>query len=121
MDTPAIFPRLLDFVLLAPFMLRIFVSLFIFKLGLEVYNKKPDYSLILYFVTIVTLVLGLYTQAGAIIGIVTLKYDFYRNYWSKKDERVIPKNYFFLYTLAGVILLSFLVTGPGFLAFDLPF
>ncbi len=121
MNTLTIFPHLLDYVLLAPLVLRIFVSFFILSLGLDSYRKKADLTLIIYFGTVVLLILGLYTQIAVIAGVLALIIDMYRNYWSKRRNVDIPKNVYFIYGMAGVILLSLLVSGPGFLAIDLPF
>lgn len=121
MYQPAIFPHLLDYVLVAPLILRVFVALFIGSLVIDKFKKKFDIILIFYIATFVLLLLGLFTQIATILGILILKLDFYTKYWSKRASEDISRNTYFLYALAGAILISLLTTGPGFWAFDLPF
>ncbi len=120
MNTLTIFPYLLDYMLVSPLILRIFVGLFILSLTSDAY-KKIGLASVIYLGMVILLVLGLYTQIASILGILVLKYDLYSNYWSKRKVMDIPKNIYFLYGLAGIILLSLLFSGPGFWAFDLPF
>jgi uncharacterized membrane protein YphA (DoxX/SURF4 family) len=120
MNTLTTFPSLLDYLFFAPSILRLAVSLFILSLAFDKYYKKPDISLVFYVVSFILLFLGWHTQIASIIAIGTLKLDIYRNYWSKRKEEKISKNTYFLYGLAGIILLSLLATGPGAFAFDLP-
>lgn len=121
MNTFAFFPSLLDYMLLGPLLLRLAVSVFILHLGFQRYKKRLNWTLIFYVGVPILLILGLYTQISSLLGIAVLKFDIYTNFWSKRKEEKVPMNIYMLYGMAGVILLSFLVTGPGFLAFDLPF
>lgn len=64
--------------------------------------------------------LGLYTQIAVVLGVATLKFDFYFDYWKNRNTVPVPMEKYFLYALAGVILLTLIVTGPGAFAMDLP-
>ncbi len=64
--------------------------------------------------------LGLYTQITALAAIAILKLDFYWDYWTNRKTVPIPENQKILFGVFIVILISLLLTGPGFLAFDLP-
>ncbi len=112
----SIFPQLLFLGLIAPLLLRVTVGLFILSLGWENYKKPSKWTTIFYAVSGILLVLGLYTQIAALVGIIIIKTDF----WINKKTRMFSKNEMILYVMAVIILLSLLFTGPGFLAFDLP-
>ena len=114
------FPQLLTFGLVAPFLLRVTVAIFILSIGKTRYSKPYSWTAILYIAVGLALLAGIYTQIAAIIGIIIIKFDFYTNYMTKRGSDPITREIFMLYTFAAVILLSLLVTGPGFLAFDLP-
>lgn len=62
------------------------------------------------------LVLGLYTQAVAIVGIALIKLD----WWTKRKVSTVSKENMIIYAFSVVILLSLLVTGPGAIAIDWP-
>ena len=115
------FPIILDFVRLSPFLLRVIVSVFLISLGRDRSKKDFAWLSIFYFFFGILILLGLYTQISAIVSIVILKVDFYLDYW--KNRKIIPveKNSYFLYWMAGIILISLLFTGAGFRALDLPF
>lgn len=121
MHTLTTFPHLLDYGLAAPLLLRLTVGFFILVLTLDVYKKSWRWAIFFYAIVAILLVLGLYTQLSAIAGVIILKADFYINYWKNRKEIRVSKEMYMLYTLADIILLSLLVTGPGFFAFDLPF
>ncbi len=112
----SIFPSLLTFGLLAPFLLRVGVGLFIILFGWERFNKPYKLSSIIYFATGIMLMVGLYTQVVVIIGIILIKFD----YFVDRKFSPISKDKMIIYFLVAVILLSLLVTGPGLFAFDLP-
>lgn len=112
----SIFPQLFTFGLIAPLLLRLAVGLFMIYLGKDRYNKTYKWSSVAYIGSAVLLILGLYTQPATIVAILAIGFDFYT------EKKVIPvsKEKTALYMIVGVILLSLLFTGPGFLAFDLP-
>lgn len=120
MHTLTIFPSLLTFGLISPFILRLAVALFVFSLGKNRYKKEYKWSSVFYIASAVLVFIGLYTQIAVLIAIVVLKFDFYLEYWKNRTFTPISKETYFLYSLAIIILLSLLFTGPGFLAFDLP-
>ena len=110
------FPDLLSFVRVAPLLLRVCVSLFILFLGWKVSKTSYKWAAIIYVISGVMLILGFYTQIASIIGILVLKFDF----WKNKKTRAFNINEKILYGIFTIILLSLLVTGPGFLSLDLP-
>ena len=116
----AFFPELLNFQIVAPFLLRITVGLFLIYLGYKRYKKPYNFSAVLYVIVGAFLVLGWYTQISAIVAILVLKLDFYLDFWINKSSKPISEETWALYTIAIVVLLSLLLTGPGFLAMDLP-
>lgn len=110
------FPTLLDFGLIGPLLLRLSVSIFILFIGWQRYKKSLSWTAIFYAIAGALLFIGLYTQIAAIIGIIIVKFDFWMNRKIAKQtaEQIM------LYVIVEIILLSLLVTGPGFWAFDLP-
>ncbi len=115
------FPFLLDFIRLGPFILRLVVGIFIISLGLRRKNKDYSWLSVFYFIFGATIMIGFYTQISSIVGIVLLKTDFYLEYWRRRKTTSISINYYFLYTIVIIVLLSLLVTGAGHFAFDMPF
>ncbi len=116
----AIFPTLLSFQILAPFLLRICAGLFVVYLGYKLYKKSYNFAAGIYAICGALVVLGLYTQIVAIISIAMVKFDFYLDYWIERKLKPISYETWILYTVFIIIFLSLIVTGPGFLAFDLP-
>ncbi len=116
MQTLAIFPELLSFGFFAPMLLRIFVAIFLFYIGIQRWNKPLKGAVLVYFIGGAFLILGLYTQPAAILGILLIKFDFFM------DRKPFPvsKDRLMMFVLAAVILLTLLVTGPGAFAFDYP-
>ncbi len=112
----SIFPRLLDFIFVAPLLLRLAVGLLMIYLGKERHKKTYKWSCFIYAISGALLILGLYTQPASILAILTLGFDFY----VEKKNSTISKESMVLYIIVGVILLSLLLTGPGAFAFDLP-
>jgi hypothetical protein len=110
------FSRLLDFVLVAPFLLRIIVGLYLIYLGKNRYQKAFSWSAGFYIISGILLILGFYTQIASIVGILLVIFDFYTDKITTptSGEKKI------LYVIVGIILLSLLFTGPGVFAFDLP-
>lgn len=115
-----VFGRLLDFVLLAPFLIRIAASLFVLYLGRKRYKKQYSWLSIIYFLGGAFVFVGLYTQIAVLVAVLALVIEFYLEYWRNKGTAPISTETYFLYTLAIVVLLSLMVTGPGAFAFDLP-
>ena len=112
----SMFPQLLTFGLIAPFLLRLAVGLFILSIGWDRYKKPYKLTSIVYAVVGALLVLGLYTQIAAILALVVLKFDFY----TEKKTGPVSREKFILQVMVNVVVISLLFTGPGFLAFDLP-
>jgi len=116
MHTLSIFPDLLNFGIFAPLLLRVAVGLFFFYIGLKVTKSTYGWASIFYFIAGILLLIGLYTQLVSIVGIILISFDFFINQNSPAfsvEKRI-------LYVMVKIILISLLVTGPGFLAFDLP-
>ena len=116
MHTLTIFPRLLDYVLLAPLLLRLSVGILRLFAGLERYKNKYKWLSVLYVASSVFLIIGLYTQISALVAIALIKFDFYLE---KKDGH-LSREKTALTILMSIILISLLFTGPGAFAFDLP-
>lgn len=115
------FPALLDFVRLSPFIIRLVAGLFIFALGRDRQRKPFKEFSVIYYALGLAVMLGWYTQYASIFGIVLLKLDFYIDYWKKRKSVPVPKHYYFLYSMAILILVSLLFSGGGFQALDMPF
>lgn len=111
-----LFPDLLTFGLIAPFLLRIAAGLFVGYVGLERYKKPYKWLWVIHAICAILLVVGLYTQIAAILSIAVLKF----NYIVDKKVSKPTKEHLMLYVIVEIILLSLLFTGPGFFAFDLP-
>ena len=109
----SVFPQLLYLGLLAPFVLRLCVGLFIMYLGNERRGKEHSWLAVVYFLSGILLILGFYTQIAVLVSIALLIFNLYTEKVSMTKDRK------FLYIIVGTILLSLLFTGPGFLAFDL--
>lgn len=131
----SVFPGLLSFALLAPFILRLVVGLIFIDLGglkfksekqrwmrtFEALHLRPtDFFVPLYgFLQIIggaLLILGLWTQVAALAFVLFTGIELYIE-WEAKD---ILKRDLVFYLLIFVISLSLLLTGPGAYAIDLP-
>jgi uncharacterized membrane protein YphA (DoxX/SURF4 family) len=112
----SIFPQLFFLGLLSPLLLRLAVGVFIISLGITRYQKMRDWSTLVYTITGLLLVIGLYTQIAILIAILILIFDFYTD----KSPVHISSEKKILYVIILVVLISLMFTGPGFFAFDLP-
>jgi len=112
----SIFPQLLTFGLIAPLLLRLGVGLFLIYLGRERYKKVYNWSSVIYILSGILLILGLYTQITSIVSILVISFD----YFTDKGSASFSFEKKILFMIMKIILLSLLFTGPGFLAFDLP-
>jgi hypothetical protein len=112
----SLFPSFFTYELVAPFLLRVIVGIFIIWKGWQRYGKIYKWSSVAYFVTGILLVIGLYMQAAAILGMLVLWFDY------RSDNKVSPfsKEALLLYVFSWVVLFSLLFLGPGFFAMDLP-
>ncbi|MEQ1500465.1 MAG: hypothetical protein ABL917_03805 [Parcubacteria group bacterium] len=116
MHTLSMFPDLLVFNIFAPFLLRLIVGLFVLNVGLERLKKTYSFIAIFYGILGVLLIIGLYTQLASMLAIIFVSADYYLN----KGGHPFSKEKKILYFIIKIILLTLIVTGPGFLAFDLP-
>ena len=117
MHPTSIFPQLLFLgPMLAPLLLRLSTGIFLIYLGNDRHKKAEAWSTVIYLLAGILLVLGLYTQVAVILGILVIAFDYYTD----KKNSTISKDKMTLCVIAGIILLSLLFTGPGFIAFDLP-
>lgn len=116
----SIFPQLFNFEIFAPLFLRLTVGVFLIWLGTSRYKKEYSWSSVLYFLSSILILLGLYTQPASILAIIILKLDFYLDFYKGQRLSPTPKEKYMLYGMAIAILLSLLLTGPGAFAFDLP-
>lgn len=118
----SVFPQLFYLGLVGPLLLRLGTGFFVLYLAKNRYQKVYKWSSVIYALSGLLLVLGLYTQPSAIVAILALIFDFYaedKNTLSSQSGSM-SKEKQILYLLAGMMLLSLLFTGPGFFAFDLP-
>ena len=117
-----IFPDLLTFSLLAPFIIRVFLGLYYLSSGFSLLKKlhqrnhdvqaRTQISNIVGWVSIIGSLLvlaGFYTQIGAL---VLTALSFYLMYTHPQNRA--------LYLLLFAVSLSLLFSGAGFFAFDLP-
>lgn len=116
MNTLSIFPDLLTFSMAGPVLLRIAVVIFVANLAKQRIGEKNILIAVPSIVVGLLLVLGLYTQVAAILGILVISGD----YMLSKASFTFSWERKILYGVIKLILLSLLLTGPGFLAFDLP-
>lgn len=120
MNPLQVFGRLLDFVMLAPFVIRLVTSFFVLHLARRRHKKEFGFLSILYFLGGAFVLVGLYTQIAVLVAVFALKIEFYLEYWRNRATTPISTDTYFLYTMAILVLLSLMVTGPGAFAFDLP-
>lgn len=112
----SIFPQLFFLSLIAPLLLRLGVGILLILLGKERHKKTYNWSVFIYIISGVLLVLGLYTQLAAIVGILVIGFDLYMD----RKSGTVSMDRKILCVITIVILLSLLFTGPGLFAFDLP-
>ncbi len=121
-NTLSVFPSLLALWPLAPFLLRLTAAYFIGRAGYVVAFKRPGLSVnvriigYLKLAAALLLFIGLYTQGAALAAIILtlLSINTKRNH-----PELIEQTYSFLILLI-VVLLSILILGAGWWAFDLP-
>jgi uncharacterized membrane protein YphA (DoxX/SURF4 family) len=130
-----LFPELLNYSLLAPFILRVVIGLIFLDLGLlklrgerkrwiesfEALKLHPSDILVSIYGLIqiiggAMLITGIWTQAAALIFAIFTAIELYIE-WT---EGLILKRDFVFYVLMFTISLSLLFTGAGAFAFDLP-
>ncbi len=131
----SIFPSLLIFGILAPFILRVIVGVYFLHAGYLDFGKEEGGSLeeitkkhgkyakpfltifaIAEVVVGLSLIVGLFTQVAALIGIIfVLKF-----LWFKNEFPIFIKHEKVFYFMVLTILFSLLLTGAGALAIDLP-
>ena|SRR5581483_11868803 len=131
----SLFPNLLNYSLVAPFILRVVLGLIFIDLGalkfksekkrwVESFNalhlRPADLFVAIYAAVQVIggilLIIGLYTQAAALVFVIFTAIELYIE-WSAKE---ILKRDFVFYALLLAIALSILLTGPGVYSIDLP-
>lgn len=112
----SLFPQLLSFSLIAPFLLRLVIGIYGLVAGWSRYHKTYKWTSVLYFVISTFLILGLYTQGAALAGFILVIFDYF------VDAKTIPMTMEqkMFRKLCAIILLSLIFTGPGFFAIDLP-
>jgi len=111
-----LFPSLLTYGLIAPFLLRLAVAFFGLSAGKARYRKPYKWTAVLYAIVSIFLIIGLYTQAMAIYGLLLLAWDYFAD---KKTAPLSAEQKMFRWLIA-IVLVSLLFTGPGFFAMDLP-
>jgi uncharacterized membrane protein YphA (DoxX/SURF4 family) len=130
-----IFPELLNYQLMAPFILRIVLGFILFNLGymkfksersrweiaFEALHLKPKKEFVKGFALLemiggIALIVGFWTQIAALVFVIV---TFIEMYIEQKEEVLLKRDLAF-YLLLFAIALSLLFTGAGFFAFDLP-
>ena len=112
----SIFPTLLSFGLVAPALLRLTVGICVLLAGWERFKKPYKWASVAYGVVGVLIILGLYTQPTALVGIILVGF----NMWAEKKISPLSGEQKLLHIFTVVVLLSLIFTGPGFLALDMP-
>jgi putative oxidoreductase len=131
----SVFPNLLTYTHLAPFILRVVVGVIFLELGylklgkeksawnmfFQTIHFKPSYVFValLAIIEIVGgafLVVGYLTQVAALVMVIIL---FAEGYVELQDGALLKRDIVF-YTLLLAICISLLLTGAGAFAFDLP-
>lgn len=112
----SIFPHLFTFQLIAPTLLRLALFFAGTAAAWKRYTRGPHAWLsAIYAIVSILLLLGLYTQPGAIAGILLLIADY-----SLEKKSEISEEKKVIYGLMAAMLVSLLFLGPGFFALDLP-
>jgi uncharacterized membrane protein YphA (DoxX/SURF4 family) len=112
----SLLPQLFSYQIVAFAILRVAVAVVGLMAGVSRYRKPYKWVSVLYFVVAFFLLIGLYTQVAAIIGIVLACF----NWWADKKTTLLSTEQELLHIVLIIILLSLLFTGPGFLAIDKP-
>jgi len=116
----SLFPNLLVFQGFAPLLLRLTLGIiFVFWAYRKIRNKKDKGPLslaLLHAVVGILLIIGLFTQAAALISLIIFAFGLIQK---MKDRAFLTDgvNYYFILF---IISFSLLLTGPGLFAFDLP-
>ena len=110
------FPFLLNFQLVAPLILRLAVGLFVLFSGWQRLKKNHKWLSVVYAISGILLLVGFYTQIASVIALLLNGFDFHI------DQKEIPRTteQKIIHALSSIILISLLLTGPGFWALDLP-
>ncbi len=111
----SIFPPLLSFSSLAPLLLRITLGLVFIFWSINKFKNEKVVS-ILEGIIGATLFIGFATQLVALIAAIILGYKLVRKILAKSFFTDGVNYYFILF----IISVSLIVTGAGFIAFDLP-
>ncbi len=129
------FPELLNYALLAPFLLRVLLGLIFLDLGMlkfrtekarwiasfETLHIRPADLFVLIYASLqvlgaTLLFLGLWTQVAALFFVLSTGAELFVE---TRAQSVLKRDYTFYLTLF-VISLSLLLTGAGAYAFDIP-
>lgn len=129
----SIFPDLLPYALIAPFLVRVGVALALFYFAFshfsrgsfthavwKVFHKEGLVSRMsgfAYATSSACILMGFFTQVAVIIPIPFLLYDIYG---ALKEARTAPAEHIILRGFVMFALISLLFSGAGFLAIDLP-
>jgi len=116
MHTLTLFPRLLDFVLIAPLLLRVTVGILRLLAGVMRFHKEYKWTAVLYVISSLMIIVGLYTQIAVLVAIALIFFDEYM----ERKNKTFSREKGALTVLMTAILISLLFTGPGAFAFDLP-
>lgn len=112
--------------LLAYFILRVFAGVIIMWLGIQILNQPQKFQTtnyrglvvfgVLEILIGVQLIVGIYTQAAALLGIILAVSMIW--YKARHPILLIPDKTFWLLFIG--VMISLFITGAGVFAFDLP-
>lgn len=112
----SIFPSLLSFGLISPFLLRVAAGLFILVSAKLRFKRAYKWASLVHAATGILLVIGMYTQVAALVGLLVVAFE-----WKVcSDEKPLEPAAICFNVLLMIALVSLLFTGAGFFAFDLP-
>lgn len=118
---PSVFPSLFAFQLLAPFLLRITLSVVIFYWTVSNFKSrklktKDKIFNLIELIAGISIFIGAWMQVGALVVMIILAIRLYTKFRNKELFSNGINYYFILF----IIALSLLLTGPGVFAFDFP-
>jgi uncharacterized membrane protein YphA (DoxX/SURF4 family) len=116
----SLFPNLLTYEMLAPLALRVTLGVVLLLWGFKAVRPHVTTSnTILGVIDVVSgvlLIVGLFTQAAALVAAIILA----SKLWNKAVSKALFTDGVNYYFILFIIAVSLVFTGAGFLAFDLP-
>jgi uncharacterized membrane protein YphA (DoxX/SURF4 family) len=104
----SVFPELLNYSQVAPFILRIFLAVALLQIGYKLFKseeKKEKIFGIIEILSAIFLAIGMFTQVAAIVSLIAIS--------NKTEEKSLR-------LLTAAVSISLALLGPGIFSFDLP-